>query len=240
MAFLAARWHDLTLLNWRVAPERVAAVCAAGTVPDIHDGSAWVSVVAFRMRDVRVLGMPVPGHIHFPEVNLRAYVKRRTPRGDRRGVVFVQELVPQAATAWVARELYGEPYQHAPMRLWREPAGADQVVHQRWRVGGRDHHLRVRLVGEPTVPEVTSHEAWLIDHFWGYSRVSDRRTHEYRVRHPRWATRTISELDWQIDTNAAYGSDWADLGQRQPDSVAHSIGSAVTVSTRRVLRFSPR
>jgi uncharacterized protein YqjF (DUF2071 family) len=55
-----------------------------------------VSVVGFRFLDTRVLGVRVPWHSHFDEVNLRFYVRRRLPDGElRRGVVFVRELVPR-------------------------------------------------------------------------------------------------------------------------------------------------
>jgi len=60
-----------------------------------------VSLVAFDVRDTRVRGVAWPGLRDFPEVNLRFYVRE----GDRRGVVFIRELVPSRAVALVARLL---------------------------------------------------------------------------------------------------------------------------------------
>jgi hypothetical protein len=42
-------------------------------------------------------------------------VQMELPEGWRRGVVFVRELGPRAAIAWVARSLYNEPYLSVPM-----------------------------------------------------------------------------------------------------------------------------
>ena len=88
-------------------------------------------MVGFRFLDTRVLGIPIPGHRDFDEVNLRFYVRRRGEDGEwRRAVVFVRELVPRRAIATVARWFYNEPYTAVPMRHefemeaaagWRSP-----------------------------------------------------------------------------------------------------------------------
>ena len=52
-----------------------------GTELDRRDGSAWCSLVGFQFLDTRVLGVGWPGFRHFPEWNLRFYVRR----GDERG-----------------------------------------------------------------------------------------------------------------------------------------------------------
>ena len=59
--------------------------------------------------------MPVPFHRTFEEVNLRFYVRRVADGEVRRGVVFVQELVPRWAIATVARLLYQERYRAVRM-----------------------------------------------------------------------------------------------------------------------------
>ena len=63
-----------------------------------------------------MIGLPIPLHRDFEEVNLRFYVRRKSANEWRRGVVFVRELVPRRAIALVARLFYGEPYLALPMR----------------------------------------------------------------------------------------------------------------------------
>jgi hypothetical protein len=58
-----------------------------------------------------LLGIPLPFHRNFEEVNLRFYVRS----GEKRGVVFVQELVPKRAVAFLANALYNEHYRVARM-----------------------------------------------------------------------------------------------------------------------------
>ena len=51
-------WHDLTALHWRYEPAEVQALLPEGFVVDTFDGSAWVGLIPFRMRRIRLPGLP--------------------------------------------------------------------------------------------------------------------------------------------------------------------------------------
>jgi uncharacterized protein YqjF (DUF2071 family) len=89
--FLTARWRELLLLNFDVPSDALMPFLPSGTTLDLYDGHSWVSVVGFMFRDTRLLGVPIPGHRSFEEVNLRFYVRRFVAGQLRRGVVFVGE-----------------------------------------------------------------------------------------------------------------------------------------------------
>jgi len=101
--FLTAKWHDLIMANYEIDPSLLTDSVPKGTELDFHESRCFVSLVGFMFLDTRVLGLPVPFHINFEEVNLRFYVKRETESEIRRGVVFVKEIVPRFAIAAVAR-----------------------------------------------------------------------------------------------------------------------------------------
>src|SRR5215213_8190405 len=101
--FLTAEWRYLVMLNYEVPPALLEPLVPAGTELDLWQGRAYVSVVGFRFLRTRVLGVPVPVHRNFDEVNLRFYVRRRASDGWRKGVAFVKEIVPRRAIAFVAR-----------------------------------------------------------------------------------------------------------------------------------------
>ena len=109
--FLTARWSNLAILTYEVPPALLEPHLPAGLELDRRGGAAFASLVAFDLLDTRVWGVPWPGFRQFPEINLRFYVKR----GERRGVVFIREFVPQPAVAWLARAIYNEPYLVAPI-----------------------------------------------------------------------------------------------------------------------------
>src|SRR6478672_11462765 len=109
--FLTAEWNNLLMLNYEVDPSLLESLVPAGTVLDVFEGRAYVSLVGFEFNRTRVLGFAVPFHQNFEEVNLRFYVRR----GSKRGVVFIRELVPRYAVAAVARLLFKENYSCVPM-----------------------------------------------------------------------------------------------------------------------------
>lgn len=89
--FLTAHWRDVVGVTYVCDEERLAPYVPAGTVVDRLEGAPRVSLVAFEFRRTRVRGVPIPGCIRFPEINLRFYVRH----GGERAVVFIRELVPR-------------------------------------------------------------------------------------------------------------------------------------------------
>ena len=225
--FLSAEWRNLLLLNYAVQPRLLAPFVPDGTELDSHQGQTWMSLVAFQFLRTRVLGVPVPLHVNFEEVNLRFYVRRRIGRDARRAVVFVQELVPRPAIAAVARTLYNEAYESTPMRS--QVTGFPPHVRYSWSTGAGWDSVEGQATGEARLPEAGSHEAYISDHHWGYTRQRDGGTVEYRVEHPRWQVWPAEEVRVQADLGRLYGRAIADQ-MTTPVSAFIAEGSQVTVS----------
>jgi hypothetical protein len=191
-------------------------------------------MVGFRFLDTRVLGLPVPGHRDFDEVNLRFYVRRRAEDGAwQRGVVFVRELVPRRAIAAVARWWYNEPYSAVPMRHELEVAGAVRGHSGRamyaWWLAGRWHQLEVRTTGPPALPAPQSEATFVTEHYWGYTVQRDGGSKEYRVQHPLWRVWPAAAARFDCDVKAVYGAGFAECLDAVPRSAFLAEGSAVTV-----------
>src|SRR6476620_10512260 len=122
---LTAEWRNLILLNFPVPTEIIKRLAPPGTEPDLHDGQSYISIVGFQFENVRLFGLPIPGHTNFPEINLRYYVRRTVAGELRRGVVFAREIVPRRAVAIVANHLYNESYITRPMRSEIQIAGPE-------------------------------------------------------------------------------------------------------------------
>src|SRR5437016_2730467 len=98
------------MLNYIVDSRLIAPLVPSGTEIDFENGETFLSVVGFLFLDTHLMGMPVPLHRDFEEVNLRFYVRRKSADTWRRGVGFIRELVPRRGIALVARTFYGENY----------------------------------------------------------------------------------------------------------------------------------
>jgi len=231
--FLTAEWRWLAMLNYPVEPALLAQRLPAGVELDVFDGVALVSLVGFRFLRTRVLGVSVPFHRDFDEVNLRFYVRRRVDEGWRRGVVFVRELVPRLAVAAVARLAYGEPYSAVPMAHTLEEDGRSVEYHWRW-------HGDWCALGVETEPTWTSSApgsemAFVTEHFWGYSGAPGRPTREYAVEHPPWRVRTASRATTSGDLTRVYGAELGAVLARPPRSAFLAEGSPILVRRPRTL-----
>lgn len=229
--FLTAEWRHLLMLNYAVDPALLAPLVPAGTVLDPFGGRILASVVGFLFLDTRVLGLGVPFHRDFEEVNLRFYVRREAPDGVRRGVVFVKEIVPRRAIAWTARTLYNENYVALPMRHRIAGRGApdERSVEYGWKLAGNWFRLRCTAAGEAALPLPGSEEEFVSEHYWGYARQRDGGTVEYRVEHPRWTVRPATGVSLDGDLAALYGPVFREPLAAPPVSAFLADGSPVVV-----------
>lgn len=237
--FLTAEWRWLLMVNYECPPAILAPYVPRGTTLDLFEGRALASIVGFRFLRTRVLGVPVPGHVDFDEVNLRFYVRHVTPAGElRRGVVFVRELVPRAAIAWLARLAYNEPYRAVPMRstVPAQLGDAPGRATFEWRTGGRWMHVAGTASGTPTLPARGSEAEFITEHYWGYTPQRDGGTVEYRVSHPQWRTWTVPDPAFDADVAALYGPPFVAPLSARPTSAFIAEGSAVSVHMPRRLR----
>jgi uncharacterized protein len=223
--FLTAQWKDLVMANYEVAPELLAERVPRGTSLDFQDGKLFVSLVGFMFLDTRVLGVPVPFHINFEEVNLRFYVKRETATETRRGVCFVKEIVPRYAIATVARLLYGEPYECWGMSHTRNQA----EVSYGWQKGDCANHIKVEIDADLGVPAENSHGEFIIEHYWGYTKRGAGRSDEYKVEHPKWELFSVKNEEIKVDFGKTYGAEFAFLSNEKPFSILLAKGSPIAV-----------
>lgn len=63
------------MLNYEVDAAILKPYIPAGTVLDLWEGRALVSMVGFMFLDTQVMGIKWPFHVNFEEVNLRFYVQ---------------------------------------------------------------------------------------------------------------------------------------------------------------------
>jgi uncharacterized protein YqjF (DUF2071 family) len=222
------------MLNFVVDPKILAPILPSGTEIDFENGQTFLSLVGFLFLDTRLLGLPIPLHRDFEEVNLRFYVRRRSADTWRRGVVFIRELVPRRAVAVVARAFYGERYVAVPMKHEIEQTNADLKVHYFWRRGRKWESLQMSACGEPKSIPAGSHSEFVTEHHWGYTSVHGDCS-EYRVEHPRWRIWTATSFEFDADVATLYGEQFAEALNQPPRSAFIADGSPVTIQRRSLL-----
>ena len=229
--FLTAHWKYLAMLNFAIDPSLLAPHIPSGTELDFHEGETYVSLVGFLFYHTIVLGLPIPRHRNFEEVNLRFYVRKKSADRWRRGVVFIRELVPKIAIAVTARVFYGEPYQALPMRS-RVTDDEDGVsTTYEWRRGRKWERLSMSGHGVAQTVSAGSHEEFITEHYWGYTKRGSL-TSEYRVEHPRWKIWPADSFGFEGDVATLYGETFVEALAAPPRSAFIADGSFVEVFAR--------
>jgi uncharacterized protein len=233
--FLTANWRYLAMLNYVVDPRLLASLVPPGTEIDFENGETFLSLVGFLFLDTRLLGLPIPMHRDFEEVNLRFYVRRKSADTWRRGVVFIRELVPRRAIAFLARACYGENYVALPMRHEiAKRVDSNLKVEYSWRRGRKWESLQMRATGEPQTIPAGSHAEFITEHYWGYTSLRNG-CGEYRVEHPRWKIWNASEFELDADVATLYGKQFAETLNQPSRSAFIADGSPITVHRRQIL-----
>jgi uncharacterized protein YqjF (DUF2071 family) len=229
--FLAAHWKYLAMLNFAIDPKLLAPHLPTGTELDFFEGETYVSVVGFLFYHTMVVGLPVPRHRNFEEVNLRFYVRKKSADTWRRGVVFVRELVPRFAIAVTARLFYGEPYQALPMRSEVVDAGGVVAVKYEWRHIGKWERLAMSGNGTAQTIPAGSHEEFITEHYWGYT-ARGAATSEYRIAHSRWKIWQAASFEFKAEVATLYGKKFVEPLNAKPVSAFVADGSFVQVFAR--------
>lgn len=177
-------WRDLLFLHWPVAPEVLRRSVPDPLSLDLHQGVAYVGVIAFAMFGVRAPFVPRLLSLRFPETNLRTYV---TLSGREPGIWFFALDAASRVAVTLARAGFGLPYHYARMRL--EKRGNLIEYRLRRSGGGRTMLAADYQVGEdlgPSLPGSLQH--FLVERY-RFHLVSGERLTTCEVRHPPYALR---------------------------------------------------
>jgi uncharacterized protein len=210
-------WHDLLFAHWPVPAASLRPLIPPGLEIDTYDGTAWLSIVPFRMTGVRPRYVPgMPWLSAFAELNVRTYVRlpimSATTSGapalaaaddSRPGVFFFSLDATNPIAVEMARAFYHLPYFNARMRV-HESNG--QIHYDSRRTDRRSPPAEFQAVYGPTggiqpaFPGTL--EQWLAERYALYA--VDKRGRLYRggIHHPPWPLQAAM-VEIQTNTLAA-------------------------------------
>ena len=233
MSFLTAQWKNLIMANYAINPKHLKKYIPAGTELDFWNGNCYISLVGFLFEDTKVLGFKIPKHTDFEEVNLRFYVKRFENGEWKRGVVFIQEIVPKKAITFVANTFYKEHYKTLVMQHQSKLEAEILKVSYSWENQKKTNYINVNAYDFCCETEEGSEAEFIMEHYFGYTKYNEKETYEYEVKHPKWKHYFIKNHDINVDFKSTYGKDFAFLNQLQPVSVFLAEGSEIEVENKR-------
>lgn len=225
------------MANYAVDPALLLPYLPAYTELDYYDGKCYVSLVGFMFKQVKIKGISIPFHTNFPEVNLRLYVKHTAADGSvQRGVVFISEIVPKIAIAWVANNIYREKYLATTMNYSHHQSEKEQRFDYSWKWKGKNNLISASVQHALAPIQDNTEEAFIFEHYYGFAKVNAGVTNQYTVEHPSWNTHTVDAYTVDCDFEKCYGSQFAFLDRATPASVFVAAGSAVAIREKTVLK----
>jgi uncharacterized protein len=219
-------WRDLLFLHWRVDPEMIQRTLPPGLTVDTFDGAAWLGIVPFQMRNIRLVCCPpIPPFSNFLELNVRTYA---FDAHGRTGVWFYS----LDANCWPAvigaRCTYHLPYYRATMSFARDPSNA--------RITYRSHRHRTpdsaatTFEYAPHGSPLAAHDPATLEFFLieRYFLFASRKGTLYsgQVHHPPYDVSAADVARW--DANMLPLNDLP-VPDRPPDHVAYSPGVHVRI-----------
>lgn len=196
-------WVNLLFAHWRYDPGIVQSLLPEGLEVDTHDGTAWVGLVPFRMRGIRLHGLPeVPGTNEFLEMNVRTYVTRH----GEPGVWFMSLDAEHGLAVRVARRFWHLPYYKATMREEREGDRTRYTSNREWPPP-RPARARIEWeAGEPLTRSEPGSLPWfLTERYALFARQPDGSIVKGPVHHARWPLRNARLLALESNMLQAAG-----------------------------------
>ncbi|MFC6081826.1 YqjF family protein [Sphaerisporangium aureirubrum] len=183
-AVMYHHWADITFVHWRYPADLIQAMLPDGLTADTFDGSAWVGLTPFLMRDVRAPGVPaVPWLSRFPETNVRTYA--RDARG-RDGLWFLSLDAARLPAVLAARASYRLPYHWSDMSVTGTGARRSYRCRRRWPgPAGARADADVELGAALTPAEHEGLAVFLTERYRLFTVIGGRVAHA-EVSHPRW------------------------------------------------------
>jgi len=230
--FLRANWENLIMANYEIDPSVLEQYLPKGVELDFYNNKTFVSLVGFMFKKTSLFGIPIPFFGSFEEINLRFYVRKIENRKIKKGVVFINETVPFKIVALLANKLYKEHYISIPTKNSIVISDHKHLKYE-WKINNKWNAIAVKA--DTNQYEITKDtiEEFIFERYFGFTKLSDTSTQEYKIHHPKWMTHKIINSHIDCDFGSMYGDSFSGLNNQKPDSIILAEGSQVSVNWKR-------
>jgi len=184
------RWLNPLFAHWQVPAAALRPHVPAGLELDTWQGTAWVTVVAFRLARVRRRWFPPLGPVsNFPELNLRTYV---VYRGEP-AIYFLSIHAGKRLVVRLARRVTPLPYAHAHM-TWSERDGTWRFESRCQAAAGNGHAFAATFAPHSSrrCSRPGSLDAWLLERYTLYADDGRATLFRTEVRHAAWEVQDVA------------------------------------------------
>jgi uncharacterized protein len=174
------QWHDTIFLHWEVPVYFLQEHIPKEIELDTFNNMAWVSLVAFEVRNMKLRKMPsLPYISNFQEINLRTYVIK----DGRPGIYMFSIETDKLIEVLLTRVFIGLPYKKSKIKRTRK-----RIVSQ-----NKALNLRLDITIGKTRPlvEKTNLDFWLTERHCLYETYGNKIC-RFDIHHKQWELKNLS------------------------------------------------
>lgn len=178
------QWHQTVFLHWEVPVYFLEEYIPKGIELDTYRNMAWISLVAFEVKNMRLRNLPpFPFISDFHEINLRTYVIK----DDKPGIYMFSIETNKLAEVLLTRLFIGLPYRKSKIkRTANRLLSANKMKKQ---------SLDVTIGKIKPLKEKSTLDYWLTERHALYENCSDK-LYRFDIHHKEW---DLQELDVTIN-----------------------------------------
>ena len=173
-------WNNAVFLHWEVSLAELKKIVPKELEIDLFNGKAWVSVVLFKMQNIRPKNLPPFAPVsNFEEINIRTYVKSN----NKTGVYFLSIEASKYLSCKIAKSISELPYRYSKIKRKDNScksynSGFKDKLHLEYAIGSVNNSK-------------TELDKWLTERYALFQN-SKNIINEFEIHHLEW---TLNELE---------------------------------------------
>jgi uncharacterized protein YqjF (DUF2071 family) len=194
------QWDNTLFLHWKCSVSALRQYVPPSLEIDTVEGNAWVSLVVFSVKKLRMNGLPwLPYVSKFEEINLRTYVVK----DGIRGIYMFSLETNKFLTVLMTRIFIGLPYILSKIVRKQENVKSQNTK--------KKYALKVKYKAGSSISK-TPIDFWLTERHCLYE-IKNARMHRFDIHHTEWVLKyPILNLK-----NIEYRAGKLDLSALKPD-----------------------
>jgi len=213
-------WNNAIFLHWQIEKEWIQDLLPKNLEVDMHQGKAWISLVAFSMENIRPRFLPAFAPIsNFLEINLRTYVIK----DNKPGVYFLNIEAEKWFSAFLSKKISGLPYEKSDI--------VHHLKEQKIRANQKQQNFKLEIdyTVENLVSEKSELDTFLTERYCLYLDLENR-LYRNEIQHLPWEIHNLTYSNLQTN----YFLKKINLN-RKPDLVHYSKGIQVLAWTKEII-----
>jgi uncharacterized protein YqjF (DUF2071 family) len=209
-------WDDTVFLHYKVPKEIVLNLLPRGLLLDTYLDEAWVSVVAFTVRNMRLkLLPPLPYLSDFHEINLRTYVVK----GGVPGIYFITIEASKWGSVFMANNFAGLKYKKARIK---KKYGEYSLSKSK-----EENCLNIKYCILSDLKEKSELDKWLTERYCAYEVINSK-LYRFNIHHKPWPLKKMKLKKLAVEYPKAL------LKNLQPNLVHFATHQAVLLWGREI------